>query len=224
MAGGEELFEGFEGKKAKKMDKDAVEIKIRFNKIWLERAIWIVVVLILTVLVFYNPFGKYRCEKGLSEITSAPVVSEPEINETTEPIIEEEPEPDSETQLSGGAGLTIGDIALNNESRIQYVWIYITNDKGLFTPLLRINWYGDSATEVVKGGVKYEYQFPSLIPTGKTNKKLDDEIDKMGGRPLTGRHLNLDPDDKKATIKIGLYDANDNATVLDTKIKTISVS
>ena len=227
MAGGEELFEDIETKKEekKKMGKDAIEIKIRFNKFWLERAIWIVIILVLLVLLFYNPFGKYRCEKGLGEITSAPIVTEQEEEETTEPEVEEEPEPGSETQLSGEAGLTIGDIGLNNDSkRIEYIWVYINNDKGLFTPLLRIYWYGPNTPDIVKDKVKYEHQFLSLISTGKTNKKLDNEIDRKGGRKLTGRYLNLDPDDKKATIKIELYDTNDNTTVLDKKLKTISVS
>jgi hypothetical protein len=62
------------------------------------------------------------------------------------------------------------------------------------------------------------------IYTGTKNIKLDDEIDKKGGRKLTGRYLNLEPDDTKATIKVELYDASDNTTVLDSKIKTISIS
>ncbi len=210
-----------------KMDKDAIEIKIRFSKIWFERAIWIGIIFILLVLVVYNPFTTYRCEKGLSEITSAPVVTQEEDNETIEPVIEEElePEPEPETQLSGEVGLTIGNIGLNNDSkRIEYIWVYINNDKGLFTPMVRIYWYGDTTPDVVKENAKYEYRFNSLISTGNTNKKLDDELDRKGGWPLTGRYLNLDPDDEKVKVKIELYDANHNTTVLATKIKTLSLS
>jgi hypothetical protein len=146
MAEGRELFDfGDRKEEKKKMDKDTVEIKIRFNKFWLERVMYIIIILVLIVLVFYNPFASYKCEKGLSTITSEPII-EIEENET-EPVIEEEPEPtpESETQLSGEAGLTIGDIGLNNDSkRIEYIWIYINNNKGLFTPLLRLYWYGAS--------------------------------------------------------------------------------
>jgi len=227
-----ELFPDYD-KKEKKMDNDESyhEIKIKLSKKiikQIERAIFIIVILILIVLVYYSPFCDVKCEKGLDEITSEPVVidveetDEPEAEVEEEPVVEEEPEP--EPDLSGTVSLTLGDVSLYNGSkRIGSVWVYINNDKGLFTPLIRVYWYGASTPESVKTNYKYEYMFPSLITTGRTNKKLDDELGRKSKRALTGRYLNLDPDDKKATILAELYDASD-ATLLDTKKKTISVS
>ena len=233
MVGGEEMFEEKEGRK--KMEKDTVEIKIRFNKFWLERAIYIILILILIGLLFYNPFGSFACEKKTTEVTSTPEVSEP-VAEVEEPEIEEEPvveaepesepelEPEDEVKLSGAVGLTIGDIELTNGSkRIGSIWVYLDNDMGLFTPLIKVYWYGSSTPETVKNSVKYEYQYPSIIPIGRTNKKIDDEIGLKNKRALEGRYLNLEEGDKKATFKIEIYNAN-NKELLATKIKTISVS
>ncbi len=179
----EELFKEFGDKKEgkHKVEKgDYHEIRIKFRRSWLVHLIYIIIIIILVILLFYNPFSSYACEKGLDEISSEPVVEEPVVVEE-EPVVEEEeevepePEPEPEEALSGEAGLTIGEVGLNNDSkRIEYIWIYINNDRGLFTPLLKIYWYGASATEAVKETSKYEYQFPSLITTGKTNKKLDE--------------------------------------------------
>jgi len=241
MFGGKEPFEDSEAKEGKnKMDKNTVEIKIRFNKFWLERVVYFIIILVLIVMVIFNPMERYKCEKNPEDITSKVVASKveeevPEIEAEEENIEIEpeteiepesaiEPETENETKLSGEAGLTIGNIGLNNDSkRIEYIWVYIDNDKGLFVPLLRVYWYGASTPEAVKENAKYEYEFPSLIPTGKTNKKVDEEIDRIGGRMLAGRYLNLDPDDKKATIRIELYDASNKNNILDTKTKTISV-
>ena len=64
--GGEESFEDIEPKKEKdKMDKDAFEIKIRFNRKWLrwiERSMFILVIIVLAVLVYYSPFCDVKCD------------------------------------------------------------------------------------------------------------------------------------------------------------------
>lgn len=222
----EDEFEGFEGKKGKKMDKDTVEIKIRFNKFWLERAIYIVIILILLVLVFYNPFGKYRCEKGLSEITSEPVAAEiepeatePEIEEEPvveeEPEVETEPEPETGQELSGEVVLTIDTIQLDeNNTRVESITVKIDNQKKIFTPLLYIYWYDTDSTDAMKefpNGGKINFTGP--IPVGKTTvKKLDDE--------LKARYLRTD-DEKREFFKIELYDRSDK-TLLDTKTQSIA--
>jgi len=226
MVGGEELFDNFEGKKEdkKKMDKNTVEIKIRFNKFWLERAIYIVIILILIGLVLYNPFGKYRCEKGLSEITSLPVVdeleeetTEPEVGEETE--IDEEPEteiePETEKELSGNVVLTIDKIELDeNNTRVKSITVKIDNQKKIFTPLLYVYWYDTGSSEAMKifpNGGKINFTGP--IPVGKISvKKLDDE--------LKNRYLRTD-DIKREFFKIELYDRSDK-TLLDTKSKSIA--
>ena len=225
------------GEKEAKMDKDAVEIKIKFRKSWIIHAIYIVIILILLVLVFYNPFAEFRCEKNLSELTVEPVpeedVNEPAVEVEEEPAADEPaveteepaPEPETEVELSGEAGLEIGEVELNvNKTRIESIMITINNDKGLFTPYMKIYWYGPSDTDAVKQKSKYEYEFSSLVPTGTTSKKLDDEIDKKGGRELTGRYLNLEPGDNKVTFKIELYDTSDKNASLDSKIKSVVVS
>lgn len=220
MTGGEDLFDNFEGKKEdkKKMEKDTVEIKIRFNKFWLERAIYIAIILILLVLVFYNPFGKYRCEKGLSEITSTPTaVSEPEIEE--EPVAETEPEPEPNPEpgkeLSGNVVLTIDNIELDaNKTKVESITVKIDNQKKIFTPLLYVYWYDSESTDAMKeypNGGKINFTGP--IPVGKISvKKLDDE--------LQARYLRTD-DKKREFFKIELYDRSDK-TLLDTKTKSIA--
>jgi len=227
MAGGEELFGDIETKKEekKKMGKDAIEIKIRFNKFWLERAIWIVIILILLVLVFYNPFGKYRCEKGLGEITSAPIVTEPEEEETTEleieeepeeePEVEEEPEPEPEEELSGNVVLTIDTIKLDeNKTRVDSITVKIDNQKEIFTPLLYVYWYDKDSPEAIKqfpNGGKINFTGP--IPVGRVSiKKLDDE--------LKAHYLRAD-NERREFFKIELYDRSDK-TLLATKTKSIA--
>ena len=212
----------------KRMDKDTVEIKIRFNKFWLERAIYIVIILILIVLIFYNPFGKYRCEKGLSEITSEPVVSESETNETSEPIIEEEPEeeasveeetgtePDAEpeTELSGKITLEIGEITLiENNTKVESISLSIDNQKKIFTPLVYIYWYDKATEEAVKirpNGGKINYT--GAIPIGVKVWKLDNE--------LQNRRLRTDDLDEEI-FKIELYDIKDPVAPIDTKTITV---
>jgi len=227
MVGGEDLFDNFEGKKEdkKKMDKNTVEIKIRFNKFWLERSIYIVIILVLLVLVFYNPFGAYRCEKGLSEITSTPVATEPEVEESTEPAveegteIEEEPEteiePETEKELSGNVVLTIDKIELDeNNTRVKSITVKIDNQKSIFTPLLYVYWYDTDSSDAMKAypnGGKINFTGP--IPVGKISvKKLDDE--------LQAHYLRTD-DEKREFFKIELYDRKDK-TLLDTKSKSVA--
>ena len=76
------------------------------------------------VLIFYNPFGGFVCERGLSEITSAPVIAEIEENLTTETEIEEEleeePEEEPDPDLSGEVILTIDEIKVDeNNTRVE---------------------------------------------------------------------------------------------------------
>ncbi len=225
MAGGEELFDfGDRKEEKKKMDKDTVEIKIRFNKFWFERIMYIIIILALIVLVFYNPFASYKCEKGLSAITSAPVVVELEENET-EPVIEEEQdieeeidiEEESEPQsaLSREVVLTIGQIELDeNKTRVKSITVNIDNQKEIFTPLLYIYWYDKESPEVMKlfpNGGKINYT--GALPIGMVKTwKLDDE--------LNAHYLRTD-DEKREFFKIELYDAGDK-TLLDTKTKSIA--
>jgi len=210
---------------------DSFEIKIRFNKKilkWLERAIFLIVIITLAIMVYTGPFCDVKCEKGLDEIASEPAIEEEEAEIEEEPDVEEEEEetiePEPETDLSGDVTLTIGDLSLDEDKkRIEYIWITINNDKKLFTPMVQIYWYGSSSPDAVKSNVKYKYTFPSIIPMGRTNKKLDEEIDTKMKSDLTGRYLNLEEGAKKVYFKIELYNANDNS-LLDTKTKTISVS
>jgi len=216
------MFEEKEGKK--KMEKDTVEIKIRFSKFWLERAIYIVVILILIGLLFYNPFGSFVCSKEVTEVTSTPVVSEPEpevvepepeIEE--EPVVETEPEPEPEPEMSGDATLTIDKIQLDlNNTRVESITVKIDNQMKIFTPLLWVYWYDKGSSEAIKENVNGgKIQFTGPIPVGKTSvKKLDDE--------LKAHYLRTD-DEKREFFKIELYDASDK-TLLDTKSKSIATS
>ena len=55
------------------MDKDTVEIKIKLNKNvlrWIERSVFILVIIALCFFVYYSPFCDIKCEKELSEITN----------------------------------------------------------------------------------------------------------------------------------------------------------
>lgn len=230
---GEDLFEKFDDKKEekKKMDKDTVEIKIRFNKFWLERAIFIVIILILLVLVFYNPFGKYRCEKSLSEIKSEPI-SKIEENQTAktelekepepeEPVVEEEPEPWSEPEqepakeLSGKITLEIANIELyENNTKVKSILVKIDNQKKIFTPTLYVYWYDEATEEAVKakpnGGI---INYTGALPPGTVKAwKLDDL--------LWNRRLRID-DPNKETFKIELYDSKDPIVPIDTKTITV---
>lgn len=214
--GDDELFEDTAGKK-KKMDKDIVEIKIRFNKFWLERAIYLIIILILVVLIFYNPFGEFVCERGLSEITSAPVVAEAEEEITTEPEIEEEleEEEEPELELSGNVVLTIDEIKIDeNNTRVESITVKIDNQKEIFTPLLYVYWYDKNSVEAIKqypNGGKINFTGP--IPVGKVSiKRLDDE--------LKAHYLRTD-DEKREFFKIELYDRKDKS-LLDTKTKSIA--
>ena len=225
MYGGEELFEDIGSKDGKKkMEKDTLEINIKLNKRvlrWIERSIFILVIIVLAVLVYYSPFCDVKCEKGLSEITSTPVVSEPEIS--TEPEIEEEPvvegefehEPEHEPELSGEVTLTIDTIKLDvNKTRVESITVKIDNQKKIFTPLLYIYWYDKDSVEAIKvnpNGGKINFTGP--IPVGKVSvKKIDDELE--------NHYLRVD-DKKRELFKIELYDRSDK-TLLDTKTKTVA--
>ncbi|MEA2037810.1 MAG: hypothetical protein U9O94_09965 [Nanoarchaeota archaeon] len=216
-------------------NKDFVEIRLsRAQLRWIERLIFIVIILVLIGLLFYNPFSQTKCIQT-SEIVSVPVATETEdsvveveLEEEPEPEeeveLEEEPEPEAEEELTGEATLSIGEIGLSEDKkRIEYVWVYIDNDKGLFTPKIRMYWYGPGTTAAVKNSVKYEYTWVSLISTGKTNKKFDDEVGTGSNKvDLQGRYLNLDEGDNKCTFVVELYDAKDDE-LLYTKSKTVLV-
>ncbi len=213
-----------EKEEKKKMEKDTFEIKIRFNRKllrWIERSVFIIIILILLVLVFYNPFGNYLCEKGVSEITSVPVVDEPEEEETVdieveeEPVVELEPEPEPGEELSGEVVLTIGKIELNEDkTRVDSITVKIDNQKKIFTPLLYVYWYDKGSSEALKSRPKGgKINFTGPIPVGRvTQKKLDDE--------LKAHYLEKD-DLNKEFFKIELYDRVDK-TLLDTKTKSIA--
>jgi len=218
----DDSFKDFEDKKGKKMDKDAVEIKIKLSRRtlrWIERSLFILIIIVLGVLVYYSPFCDIKCEKGLSEITSEPAVAdpepEPEIETEPEPEPEPETEPDPEEELSGEVILTIDTIKLDeNGTRVESITVKIDNQKKIFTPLLYVYWYDRDSSDLMKefpNGGKINFTGP--IPLGKTTvKKLDDE--------LKAHYLRTD-DKKREFFKIELYDRSDK-TLLDTKTKSIS--
>jgi hypothetical protein len=219
---GEELFADKEKKKDNKMDDDAVEIKIRFKRSWLIHIMYITIILVLIVLLFYNPLGSFMCEGGTTELTSAPVVSdvedetsEPDIEVEPEPTPEPEPEPDTEPELSGNVILSIDAIKLDvNKTRVESITIKIDNQKKIFTPLLHVYWYDRDSSELMKqnpNGGKITFTGP--IPVGRVSvKKLDNE--------LNAHYLRTD-DTKKEFFKIEIYDGT---ILLDTKTKTITTS
>ncbi|MBW2989366.1 hypothetical protein KY358_03550 [Candidatus Woesearchaeota archaeon] len=228
-AGG--LFEGDEEKDSGKTSDDTLEIKIRFNKFWLERIAYIFIIIVLIVLVLYNPLGRYRCEKGLDMITSEKITSEG--TKATEPVIEEDPvieeepkiemeeehedeiEPETEEELSGDAILNIDNIELDvNKTRVEVITVKIDNQYKIFTPLLYVYWYDKDSSNAMKNfpnGGKINFTGP--IPTRRVSvKKLDDE--------LKSHYLRTD-DETKEFFKIELYDLSDK-TLLDTKTKSIA--
>ncbi|MBU0628388.1 MAG: hypothetical protein KKC75_04305 [Nanoarchaeota archaeon] len=230
-----DLFKNFEADHSskkedkKKSDKDEIEIKIRlskkwFNKLFLERSIFIVIILILAVLVFYNPFGKYTCEKGLSDIKTEPVVktentSPGPVAVEAEPVveieIEPEPEPDQSSgpAMSGKATIDIKDVSLDaNKTKVLSITVNIDNQMKILTPTVWVYWYDSGSTAAMKAftiGGKFNYT--GAIPLGVKNWKLDD---------LDNSRLRVD-DKTKETFKIEMYDASDGS-LLDTVTKTFS--
>jgi len=203
----------------RKADKEAVEIKIRLSKKtlrWIERSIFIIIILTLGILVYYSPFCNVKCEKGLSELTSVPVAgvdnnsTEPEIEE--EPVVEEEPEP--EPQLSGKVTLGIDNIELDeNKTRIESITIKIDNQKKIFTPTVYVYWYDPDSLESMKQNPRSKITYVGAISAGTIKTwKLDTE--------LTAHYLIADDDDKEV-FKVELYDG---AILLDTESKVVTTS
>ncbi len=237
---GEDSFESFNKKDEEdKMDKNIIEIKVRLNKFWIERTIYLIIIFALLGLVFYNPISRYKCERGLSEIETQPIIvtqavineeenksetinesETTEINETKEEEIETENPEESEEQekeekeLSGNVILYIDDVDLDeNKTKIESITIRIDNQKKIFTPLVWVYWYDKESPEAIKqwpnGG---KIQYAGAIPIGVKTWKLDKEL----------KAHYLRPDNPlKEFIKIELYDASDN-TELDVKSKTIA--
>ena len=235
------LFKNFDSKpepkkdEKKKNDKDEIEIRIKiskkwFNRLFLERAIFIVIILILLMLVFYNPFGKYRCEKGLSDIKSEPVAADTDKSSGDEPVVETEPEPAAEKKdepvvetepedtgpiLSGQVTIDLQEVLLDaNKTKVESVTVKIDNQKKILTPMVYLYWYDDSTEEAVKskpnGG---RFNYTGAIPLGTVKLwKLDDE--------LANRFLRKN-DEYKETFRAELYDASDNS-LMDTVTKTIT--
>lgn len=217
--GREELFAD---KGDNKMDDDAVEIKIKFKRSWLIHIMYIIIISVLVVLFFYNPFGSLACNEETTGLTSAPVVSDveeeiPELDVEVEPEPEviSEPDPDSESELSGEVTLSIDAIKLDvNKTKVESITLKIDNQKKIFTPLLHIYWYDkdspDSMKEFPNGG---KITFTGPIPVGRVSvKKLDNE--------LKARYLRTD-DEKKELFKVELYDGT---VLLDTETKTITTT
>lgn len=212
-----------------KVDKDDVEVKISFklNRRMIERAIWIVAVLILLLLVFYNPFCKTKCEKGVSGASETAENETDNISE--EPVIEEEttveeepeeeetplPEPETENELSGKITLGIGEIKIyENNTKVEFITVSIDNQKKIFTPELYVYWYDETTEEAVKlkpNGGRINITGPIALGTVK-QIKLDDE--------LVNKRLRVD-DPSKETFKVELLDRNDPEVIIETKTKTI---
>jgi hypothetical protein len=208
-----------------KMEKDAFEIRIKFNKRvlrWVERLVFFIIIIILAILVYYSPFCNIKCEKGLGDITSVPVVSpsEPVVEEES-PVEEEAPtEPpaqpeEEETPLSGLITLTIDKIDLDaNKTKVEAITVKIDNQKKIFTPLLYVYWYDKDSPNAMKefpNGGKINYT--GAIPVGFVKTwKLDDE--------LQAHYLRVD-DKRREFFKIELYDMSDR-TLLDTKTTSIA--
>lgn len=204
--------------KKQKIDANTVEIKIRFNRFWLERVIYIIIILMLIVTIFYNPFGG-SCEKNLSDISSTPAAEEPEIEtEPSEAKPAETPKPEPvkpASESSGSIGFTLDSITLNtNNTKVESITVKIDNQKKIFTPTLKIFWYDDEDSAVAKMP-KVSINYTGAIPMGTLKTwKLD--------KQLTARFLSFEEGTTEGFFRAELYDASDNS-LISTQTKTVKI-
>ncbi len=249
----EDLFKEFEKKKEEQKEfedsagseEDSEEekgkysdnIQIRVNKKWIERSIFIFIIIILLILVYAVYFKGFQSNNDISpisDVTSEKNESADDDVEDQKIISTQEPKINLSCNLSDNLSMTssknlsenlsenvsliIGVIELDaDKKRIEYVWVHIINHKNKFTPLLKLYWYGENALLAVKNTPKKEYTFDASISVGETNKKLGE------AEGVQGRYLNLEDSNVKAIFKVELYDAEDNKTILDTATKTVLV-
>jgi len=192
----DDLFGEEEKKKKKKNPHEDVEIKIRFKPIYIERAIYWIVILALAFFVFRNPFTDLiQCqvetvvsEEGAAEAGGAVITDvdtdaaeSDEVNETAtvdpvpepEPAVQNDSQEDTTPVLTGVIDFVIPAGGIYTEKKTNYgkiekVVFTIKNGKGT-TLKPKVVMYGwDSETDIeVKNTIRGEWTYPSGIGPGE---------------------------------------------------------
>lgn len=241
MEKGEELFRDFgvgkEEKRSRGKSMDDDDIIIRINKrsvhLWVERAIYYLIIIILLYFVFFNPFsdcdGVGKKKNETKAVVEPSVTSDkPKVEAKTEAVKKEEPKnatpptpPPAPVVIAPVTGsgnatititevklsetITIGETANTTSHKIDYVLVTIFNDRSLFTPSIKLFFWVDSTEAAIKAKEDAEFAIPK-IPVGQTKAwKISDE--------LLGKRLNDVPADTKAYFKVELLDSANNATI-----------
>ena len=156
-------------------DRDVISIKL--NKRMAERSFYIVIIIVLGLLVYFDPFDN-SCDSGLEAVTGQVVlqeVTEEEVEEVAEEEVEEEvaeEEPEEELEevvvkssvpkpVSGNLDLTIDkvDFKRNDDgdpSSIEEVQISISNRWNPFTAKVKLYFFDSTAGEVFVTKIRLE--------------------------------------------------------------------
>ncbi|MBU1703867.1 MAG: hypothetical protein KJ922_00720, partial [Nanoarchaeota archaeon] len=206
-----------------------IKFRLKIKPIFIERVLYVTVILVLLVMLFINPFANLISCSGQNETTEdtgavitdvasgTDTVTTTETAADTTDITEEPVETEAapvETvapEPTGEVKFAIGTVELDaDKKKIVSITVDIDNQWKLFTPMLKVYRYDNSIQDYSPDQVNL-----ALMPTGKvTTKKLDDE--------LTSKYLRVE-NTAKEIIKIELYDSADG-TLLDSQTKTISTS
>jgi len=246
MAEPEELFKDFHkeerhskhetnAEKGNKMEgHKEIHIKIKFKPIFIERMVYSIVIIILLILLFLNPFGQLLASGSnetnvvVSDVNdtdddSADSTDTSDDTDTTDDTTDDttntsddtttvtpDPEP---VVLSGEVTFAMGVVELNEDkTRVESITVSIDNQWKLFSPILKIYFYDTDSIDSFKTQFS-EVPLPLLIAGKETTKKIQKS-------ELDFSYLRSEDEDKE-TFKVELYDGNE---LLDTKTKVISTS
>jgi hypothetical protein len=166
----EKELSGKKGKEKKIKDHDDVkEITIRFRPIFIERIIYVIVILVLVFLVFRSPFCK------LDAVDSDELVEDETEQAEDVEIIEEETTEESvssegaELVVNASLSVRAADIVIVNATgtsyKVEKIDFKVINSGDIFRGKIEIFWYDEDDTDVIKDKVRASKAL--IVPAGE---------------------------------------------------------
>lgn len=220
-----------------KKEKDKVNISLSFRKINLERIVLLAIIILLTILVFVNPFC--NCNPPKNNITgetikyiSAKDSSKNQSNTTkdddksiqnitspkTNDSVQEENKTSGETEKEKTfeEGFVFGVAKFDfttvdgKPTLMKSIDIVMKNDWKTFKPLLKVYWYDDDSGESIKERVRATWIGPTFKKGNEMSITLNDFQYKL-----------IEQGKTTETVKFELFDRETNE-LLDTFLKQLA--
>ena len=191
--------------------KEELHISFSLNRQTLERGIFVIVIIILGFMVFFNPFNDGEIDTGIGRVTgnviveSEPVLKkvakEPEITVTTEVDDEETTSDDTEeidVPFTGNFAFDITKVDYTEDAgrpiKMESITFIMYNKWKNFKPKVVAYWYDGESSEAIRIKKRATLNMKEMLKGKKLTIKMDEFDSKY-----------FDPQENEETIILELY-------------------